>query len=92
MTDRYGRYPAEILEAARNAFTITPSDVTVFEQPTRGIYIGGAGDLVVDFMGYDDEAGAVDVTFVGLPTGTLIPLRAVKVKAATTATNLLGIY
>ena len=92
MTDRYGQYRAEITESAKNGFAITPSDATEFPQPTRGIWVGSTGDLVVDFLGYEDEAGATDVPLTAVPAGTLLPIRVVKVKAATTAGSLIGLY
>jgi hypothetical protein len=44
---------------------ITPSDVTVLSG-IRGIYVGGAGNLVVQ------NAAGQTVTFTGVPAGTRV--------------------
>jgi len=89
--------PGDIGRAAflwPNAQAITKSDSTVYgsgsqaevdKGPLLGLYIGGTGDVVVDLVG-----GATDITFKAVPTGTFLPLQVVKVKAATTATNIVG--
>jgi len=79
----YGRTPP-----ARNAFAITPNDTNLLANLTRGIYVGGDGNIVL-FMA-DDESS---VTFVGVLAGTLLPLRVARVlSTGTTATNLVGVY
>lgn len=71
---------------ASYGFAITKSDETDFDHYTRAIYVGGTGDVVVVWR--DDTTS----TFVGVPTGTILPVRAKRVNDATTATNLVGIY
>lgn len=68
-----------------DAFSIAPdNDATLAELP-RGIYVGGAGDLVVSFAGRD-------VTFKAVPVGTTLRIRPSKVLATgTTATHLLAL-
>lgn len=70
---------------AAGAFAVTKSDATIIS--ARGLYIGGTGDVVVDTL-----AGDTDVTFSSVPAGSVLPVRCVKVKAATTATNIVGLY
>lgn len=70
-----------------NAFAITPSDSTNFSYVTRGIYVGGAGNIAAVMLD-----GSV-VTFVGAAAGTILPIRVSRVNLTnTTATNLVGIY
>lgn len=66
------------------AFAITAgaSDLTYV---TRGIYVGGAGDVTVTMR--DDGAS---VTFSDVPAGTILPIRVKKVTAAT-ASDLVGL-
>jgi hypothetical protein len=65
---------------------ITKSDATDLGSALVGIYVGGAGDVVItDLRGND-------ATFSAVPVGTTLWVRASKVKAATTATLLLGLY
>ena len=73
--------PAEEFDA------ITPADGTVLEKPTRGLYLGGGGDVTVDSM------EGVQVTFVGLAAGQIHPIRCTRVYATgTTATDIVGVY
>ena len=60
---------------------------TVDLQPTpRGIWVGGGGTVVV--RGTDNVLG----TFLNVPAGSMLPLRATRVMTASTATNMLAVY
>lgn len=76
-------YPMEC--PAEHAFSITPNS-TEFNNYTRSIYIGGDGSITLDTVG-----GETGVVFAGLTAGSILPVRAKKVTAAT-ATNLVGLY
>jgi hypothetical protein len=76
---------ADATVSARRAVAVTPSDATVLEN-TRALYVGGTGDLVVDFV----EGGTV--TLVGVPAGTLLPIQVIRVRAATGASNIVALY
>lgn len=67
---------------------VTKSDVTEFTYLTRGIYIGGAGDVAVEAL---NESGVyAAVTMVGLAVGVWHPVVCRRVLATgTTATNIL---
>lgn len=65
-----------------DAVAITKSDTE--NNAYSGIYVGGTGAVTVV-----TEAGT-EVTFSAVPVGTIIPIRTQKVKAATTATLLVG--
>ena len=70
-----------------HAFSITPHDSNELAYVTRGIWIGGDGDLVV--ITKHDET----VTFANAVAGTIVPIRAKIVKATgTSATSLVGLY
>ena len=72
------------------AFAVTPSDTDELPVVTRGIYVGGAGDLAVVMAG-DVVANAV--TLKAVPVGTYLPLAVRQVKNTnTTATLLIGMY
>lgn len=62
---------------------VTPSDTT--QITFRAIYVGGAGNVTVTA-----EGGAV-LTFTAPPVGSIIPIRGIKVMAATTATSLVAL-
>lgn len=69
----------------RKGVAVVPSDSTVLG-PTRGLYIGGAGNVSVQFF---DGTQAV---FTAPPVGTILPFAVTKVLAATTATLIVALY
>ena len=76
-----------ITAPAQHATAITASDTGHFATTCRGIYVGGAGDVVVVMKG-----GEV-VTFAGVPAGTTLPLRATRVNStSTTATSMVCVW
>lgn len=71
------------VNAATGGVAITPSDSTVLD--LNGIYVGGAGNLTVTLLDGND------VVLTAVLVGVIYPLRIIKVKAATTATLLVGL-
>lgn len=69
---------------ATQAATITPG-ASALGYTTRGIYVGGDGSITVTM------AGGGSVQFVGCKAGTVLPIQATHVTAAT-ATDLVGLY
>ena len=69
---------------AANAVAIT-AGASPLAEPTRAIYVGGAGNITVTML------GGQSVTFTGVPAGAILPIRATHVTAAT-ATALLGLW
>ena len=84
--DPYGNQDA-LIASARNAYVITPDDDTDLTVIPKALYIGGDGDLVVDMVG-DGE----DIPFPGLTASSILPIRPVRVKEATTATSIVALY
>lgn len=78
MSDIYGA------PATRGA-AVTPSDTTPVD--CRAIYVGGAGDVAVQF--YD---GGPTITFTAPTVGAVLPVSAYRIMAATTATLLIALY
>lgn len=73
--------------SAEFAAAVTPSD-SAFLKATRGLWVGGAGNVNVDMAG-DGET----VLFAGVPAGTLLPIRVVRVRSTgTTATTITAMY
>jgi hypothetical protein len=73
--------------SAAASFAITKHDTTDFAFYVRGIYVGGAGDVVV--VNPDGST----CTFVGVPAGTILPVKARRVNStSTTATSMVGLY
>lgn len=72
--------------AAHSATAVTPSDVTLLPV-TRGLYIGGGGDVVVR-MAEDENI----VTFTAVPQGVILPIQVTQVRAATAATAIVALH
>jgi hypothetical protein len=66
---------------------ITPSDTTDLTG-VRAIYVGGAGNVAVKLARDPNTV----LTFIAPPVGSTLELRVTRVMAATTATNLIGLY
>lgn len=74
-------------EPAQHAVAITKSDSADLAVVSRAIYVGGAGDVKVVTLGGETT------TFVGVPAGTVLPVRAKRVlSTGTTATNMVNMY
>lgn len=87
MVDKFNAYQVPLNGPASSAFAVTKSDVTVFAQPTRSLWVGGTGDVAVRML---DQT---TVTFTAVPAGNLLPVRVDKVlSTGTTATNIVGMY
>lgn len=89
MADKFYRQASTLESPASYAFTITKSDSTVFDQPTRYVWVGGAGNIKVDMVGQANTP----IIFSGITAGTMLPIRVTKVYSAnTTATLIIGLY
>lgn len=86
MAERYAGMNADLTSPYIGGFAVTPSDSTVFTQPTRAVYVGGAGNLVVTYLD-----GSTD-TLQSVVAGTLLPIRVTKIGASSTATKISGLY
>jgi hypothetical protein len=70
---------------AVNCIAITPADSDLVA-PVRALYIGGVGNVTIN------DTGGGSVTFVAVPTGTILPVMARRVwSTGTTATNIVGL-
>jgi hypothetical protein len=79
---------ADATVSAHRAAAITTSNSTIYAQPTRGLYIGGVGDLTVDMAD-----GGSSVLFVGVQGGTILPIQVTRIYATgTTATSIVALY
>jgi hypothetical protein len=69
---------------AMDGFAVTPADADL-AVPARGLYVGGAGDVVIM------TPLGTTLTLVGVVAGSILPIAAKQVRAATTATNIVGL-
>lgn len=64
------------------------SDTVDLTEPTRAIFTGAGGTIIVNMVGT-----GTSITFANVPAGSVIPLRVSRVYATgTTATGLVGLY
>lgn len=70
---------------ATRAKPVTKSDTTTIGG-CRALYVGTTGDLVID------TAGDTNVMFKAWPAGAILPLTVLRVKAATTAADIVALY
>jgi hypothetical protein len=70
---------------AINAVAVIPADVDLANY-ARGLYVGGAGNVVVQMAGEENT-----VTFSAVPAGTILPICVSQVRAATTATLIVAL-
>jgi hypothetical protein len=77
-------------DPAYDCAPVTPHDVNFLkadETPARSLYVGGAGSVVIT------NVRGVDVPFVGVPAGFVLPVHAKRVKATgTTATSIVALF
>lgn len=87
MTDyTQSHYSADAMVSARKAVDVTPSDSATIP-PTRALYVGSGGDIKATL-----SLGGTAV-FVGVPSGTILPIQAVRVWSdSTTASDILALY
>jgi len=80
-----GAYGAEIMPAG-HAEAVTPHDSTNFAREMEGLYVGVTGDVVVVLP------SGTAITFVGVPAGTILPVRCIRVNStSTTATSIVAL-
>lgn len=73
---------------ARFAAAVMPADGADLGYETRGVYIGGGGNLNVDMAG-----DGATVLFTGLPSGAFLPISVQRIRAtSTTATGIVGVW
>lgn len=79
-----GFQTADATAPAFRGAAVTPSDSTVLAN-TRALYIGTGGNLTVTMVDGND------VVFSNVAAG-IFPIQVTKVKAATTASNIVALY
>lgn len=73
--------------SARNAVAITAHDTNPINPVPVKVYVGGAGTVIGRAQG-----SSADVTFLGVPAGTVLPIRFQYIRSTgTTATGLIGL-
>jgi hypothetical protein len=71
-----------------NAVSVSPNDTNDLANTTLAVWIGTAGNLSVNM-----EGSGGPIVFVGIPAGTLLPIRATRILSTnTTAGNILALW
>ena len=74
-------------QPAQYATSVTPSDSGSIVH-CRGLWIGGAGDITVNF-----RKGGTNITLVAVSAGSLLPIDVSRVySTGTTATDIVALY
>lgn len=77
---------ARVTSAAMSVQAVTPSDTAALPAGCKGLWIGGAGNVVVTMW------DGTTATFSAVPAGTSLPVSPKLVKAATTATLIIALF
>ena len=86
MPDRFQNSSPSLSGPASHGFAVTPHDTNPLSETTRALYVGSAGTLAVVLT-----SGAA-ITFAGVASGTVLPVRVTKVMATgTSATDIVGL-
>ena len=89
MSDPFASYQPGLESPARNAAsavgTAVGTAVVTLTPPSRALYVGGAGNVVATI-------GGATVTFVAVPAGSILPVRASSIGTATTATQIVSLW
>lgn len=87
MIDKFGGINADLDSPADFAASVTPSDSADIATASRGLYVGGTGDMAVTML----SGGSV--TFKAVPAGSILPIRVSRVLVTgTTATSIVALY
>lgn len=79
------------MDSSAKFAVITKSDATILTKPTKGIYVGGAGNVTI--VSLDDPTASAPITFVATPVGTILPVKTKRIMSTgTTATNLVALF
>lgn len=86
--DKYFGRDVELSDPANEAQPVVPSDTADLPRVTRSLYVGTAGNIVM--QGGDDDAPR---TWKNVPAGSFLPFRAKRIMATgTTAADILALY
>jgi hypothetical protein len=85
--DRFGKAKVEaLMYPATGGAAVVPHDTNFLAQASRGLWVGGAGNLVLTLL------DGSEITLSNVPAGSLLPLRVCRVKTTSTATLIVALY
>lgn len=90
MADRFEKQVTLLDSVISDGFAASANSANTFTQATRALYVGGAGDVEVQMLTYNQSNTVLK--FAGVPAGTVLPIRAVALTGNTTATDVVGLF
>ncbi len=86
-SDEFAGRDDGITASARGGAVVTKSDTVNLTKVTKGLYVGGAGDVTAVMQ------DSTVLLFSAVPAGTILPIRASRVNSTgTTATLMTAIW
>jgi hypothetical protein len=82
--DPFRNAPTTMEGPAGGAFAVTKG--TPFAFAARALYVGVAGDVTLTTINGEE------VTFVGVPAGTTLPVRCIEVADSGDSDSIIGLY
>lgn len=87
MADKFEGHRSGLDSPAEYAAAVTKSDSTDLANTARSLFVGTGGDVKVT------TAGGSEVTFGGVPSGAILPVRVKRVwSTGTNAANIVAIW
>jgi hypothetical protein len=87
MPDQFSNVADHMAAPATRVAAVTPHDSNALTDIPKALYVGTGGTLIVQGVG-----GGADATFVKVPDGSIVPVRAKYVRATgTTATDIVAL-
>jgi hypothetical protein len=85
--DTFSGLPSNLTAPARDGASVTPSDSTNLTVVPRALYVGATGNVSAVLV------GGQTISFQGVQSGTLLPVRVTRVNATgTTATGIVALW
>jgi hypothetical protein len=85
--DVYADHAPSLTAPASAGAEVTPSNTAELARVSRALYVGAGGDLALEL------ASGSQVTLGGVPGGTVLPVRARRVRASgTTASAIVALW
>jgi hypothetical protein len=87
MSDRFSSLADSVSAPATRAVAVVPHDVDALADAPKALFVGTGGNLMLRGIG-----GGADVLFKNVPDGSVLPFRALHVRATgTSATDIVAL-
>jgi hypothetical protein len=83
MSDAFSGHTSGLNSPASGVEAVTPSDTVPLTKTSRGLWVGGGGNVSVVM------ADGTTAVLAAVPSGTLLPLRVTRVNLASTTATLI---